>query len=211
MADEETTGIPGLDEVDLRIKGFKVHTLPESTDVPVKAGRRDFYKMGLVNGDMTINYGGQLLDIKGTALFFVNPHVPHALVRRINRTSGYACIFTETFLNGRHLQESPLFRVGQNPVVALNAEHAAFMTSLFQKMLSVYDGDYLYKSDLIKTTLRSSSTKPFGYSPRSMLLPSEMAKADLHTYSPSSSKGSSRSNAATNRSAYAVRRTMPGI
>ena len=150
MLNEERAGIPGLNEVDLRLKGFKVHALPESTDVPVKAGRRDFYKMGLVNGDMTINCGGQLVEIKGTALFFVNPQVSHALVRRINRTSGYACIFTETFLNGRDLQDSPLFRVGENPVVTVNAEQAAFMTSLFEKMLSVYDGDYLYKSDLVK-------------------------------------------------------------
>jgi hypothetical protein len=150
MLEEETTGIPGLNEVDLRLKGFKVHALPESTEVPVKAGRRDFYKMGLVKGDITVNYGGQLLDIKGAALFFVNPQVPHALVRRINRTSGYACIFTETFLNGRDLQDSPLFRVGENPVVPLNAEQAAFMTGLFQKMLSVYGGDYLYKGDLVK-------------------------------------------------------------
>ncbi|SKB49837.1 helix-turn-helix domain-containing protein [Dyadobacter psychrophilus] len=150
MLNEEKTGIPGLNEVDLRLKGFKVHALPESTEVPVKAGRRDFYKMGLVNGDMTINYGGQLLDIKGTALFFVNPQVPHALVRRINRTSGYACIFTETFLKWRDLQGSPLFRVGENPVVTLNAEQAVFMTGLFEKMLAVYDGDYLYKGDLVK-------------------------------------------------------------
>lgn len=150
MLNEEKTGIPGLNEADLRLKGFKVHALPESTDVPIKAGRRDFYKMGLVNGDMTINYGGQLLDIKGTALFFVNPRVPHALVRRINRTSGYSCIFTETFLNGRDLQDSPLFRVGENPVVTLNAEQAAFMTDLFKKMLSAYDGDYFHKGNLIK-------------------------------------------------------------
>jgi AraC family transcriptional activator of pobA len=150
MLNEDKTGIPGLNEVDLRLKGVKVHALPESTDVPVKAGRRDFYKMGLVNGDMTINYGGQLLDIKGTVLFFVNPQVPHALVRRINRTSGYACIFTETFLNGRDLQDSPLFRVGENPVVTLNAEQTSFLTDLFEKMLAVYDGDYLHKGDLIK-------------------------------------------------------------
>ena len=151
MLEEENTGIPGLNKVDLRLKGFKVHALPESTEVPVKAGRRDFYKMGLVNGDMTIHYGGQLLDIKGTVLFFVNPHVPHALVHRINRTSGYACIFTKTFLNGRDLQNSPLFRVGENPVVSLDAEQAAFMTGLFGKMLAVYDGNYLYKDDLVRS------------------------------------------------------------
>ncbi|HEY9196946.1 MAG TPA: helix-turn-helix domain-containing protein [Mucilaginibacter sp.] len=153
MVHQETSEIPGLNLTDLRSKGFKVHALSESTDVPARAGRRDFYKMGLLNGDMTINYGGQLFEISGTVLFFVNPRIPHALVRRINRTSGYACIFTEGFLNSRDLQKSPLFRNGDNPVVPLNAEQAGFMTSLFEKMLAVYNGDYLHKGDLIKNCI----------------------------------------------------------
>ncbi|MBE9583334.1 AraC family transcriptional regulator [Mucilaginibacter sp. JRF] len=153
MADQDAIEIPGLNLADLRLKGFKVHAIPASTDVPVRAGRRDFYKMGLVDGDMTINYGGELLDIKGTVLFFVNPRVPHALVRRINRTRGYACIFTESFLPGRELQDSPLFRTGDNPVVPLNADQAGFMTALFEKMLAVYEGDYLHKGDLIKNCI----------------------------------------------------------
>lgn len=153
MTNQLSTEIPGLDLADLRLKGFKVHAIPASSEVPVRAGRRDFYKMGLVNGDMTINYGGQLLDIKGTVLFFVNPRVTHSLVRRINRTSGYACLFTETFLPGREFQESPLFRTDDSPVVPLNAEQASFMTGLFEKMLAVYEGDYSYKSNLIKNCI----------------------------------------------------------
>lgn len=153
MVNQENTEIPGLNLADLRLKGFKVYAIPASTEVPVRAGRRDFYKMGLVNGDMTINYGGQLLDIKGTVLFFVNPRVTHSLVRRINRTGGYACIFTETFLSGRELQDSPLFRTGDSPVVPLNAEQASFMTGLFEKMLAVYQGDYQHKGDLIKNCI----------------------------------------------------------
>ena len=39
----------------------------------VPAGRRDFYKMGLVTGEMTIGYGGELLGLSGTVLFFVIP------------------------------------------------------------------------------------------------------------------------------------------
>ena len=57
MVNEEITEIPGLNLEDLKLKGFKVHAIPASTEVPVRAGRRDFYKMDLVNGDMTINYG----------------------------------------------------------------------------------------------------------------------------------------------------------
>lgn len=153
MAIEESTDIPGLNLADLRLTGFKVHALPASVEVPVRAGRRDFYKMGLVNGDMTINYGGEILEINGTVLFFVNPQVPHSLVRRVNRTNGYACIFTESFISARELQDSPLFRVGENPVIALDQPQAAFMTGIFEKILTVYEGDYPHKSDLIKSCI----------------------------------------------------------
>lgn len=150
MSYEETAVIPGVNMQDLRLKGFKVHELSPSVAPPVRHGRRDFYKMGLVNGDMTIGYGGRLVEIKGTALFFVNPKIPHSLVQHINRRGGYACIFTESFLLNRDLQDSPLFRVGDNPVVPLNTDQAAFMTGIFQKMLDVYNADYPYKADLIR-------------------------------------------------------------
>jgi AraC family transcriptional activator of pobA len=147
------TGIPGLSWDELKLKGFKVHELSASIDVPVRTGRRDFYKMGLVNGDMTIDYDGQIVEIKGTVLFFVNPKVPHSIVRRVNRTSGYACIFTETFMNSREMQDSPLFSVGDNPVIPLNDEQALFMRSIFHKMLTAYNGDYPHKADLIKSCI----------------------------------------------------------
>lgn len=149
----DTSYIPGLNLDDLRLAGFKVHELSAAADVPVRTGRRDFYKMGLVKGDMTIDYGGQLLEIKGTVLFFVNPKVRHSIVRRVNRTSGYACIFTESFINNWELQDSPLFSIGDNPVVMLNEEQAAFMTGIYQKMVSIYAGDYPYKAGLIRNCI----------------------------------------------------------
>jgi len=153
MTIREIADIPGLNMEELRLKGFKVHELSEPPDVPVRAGRRDFYKIGLVNGDMTIDYGGQLLEIKGTVLFFVNPRVPHSIIRRVNKTSGYACVFTENFINSRELQDSPLFSAGHNPVVPLNKEQAAFIADIYRKMLSVYTGDYHYKAGLIRNCI----------------------------------------------------------
>lgn len=153
MAYEETAVIPGVNMQDLRLKGFRVHELSPSGATPIRHGRRDFYKMGLVNGDMTIEYGGRLVEIKGTALFFINPKIPHSVVRRINRTGGYACIFTEFFLLNRDLKGSPLFKVGDNPVIPLNTEQASFMTGIFQKMLDVYNADYPYKADLIRNCI----------------------------------------------------------
>lgn len=147
------TGIPGLSWDESKLKGFKVHALSPSVDVPTRTGRRDFYKMGLVNGDMTIDYGGKMVEIKGTVLFFVNPKVAHSIARRVNRTSGYACIFTDTFINNWELQDSPLFRVGDNPVIPLAEEEASFIGNIFKTMLRAYDGVYPHKADLIKSCI----------------------------------------------------------
>ena len=155
MAVNVVSEIPGLNMEDLKLKGFKVHKLPASVDIPVSRGRRDFYKMGLVTGDMTVYYGDQILEINDTVLFFVNPNVPHSVVRRTKNTTGYACLFTETFITRREqtgiLKSSPLFHTGDSPVIPLNNEQAAFMTGIFQKMLAVHSGDYPYKGEMIRS------------------------------------------------------------
>lgn len=153
MASQEFTDIPGLNMAELQLNGFKIYKLAATTDLPVISGRRDFYKIGIVNGDMTIDYGGQLLEIKGKVLFFVNPKIPHSIVRRLKRKSGYACIFTENFINNRLLHDSPLLNISDNPVIKLNDEQAAFMGGIYQKMLSVYSGDYSYKANMIKSCI----------------------------------------------------------
>ena len=149
--------IPGLNMEDLKLTGFKVHELPAFVDIPVSRGRRDFYKMGLVTGEMTIRYGDQIVELHDTVLFFVNPNVTRSVVRRSANTTGYACIFTETFMTGRELAEvlknSPLFQVGDTPVIQLNKEQATFMTSIFKKMLAVHNGDYPYKGELIRNCI----------------------------------------------------------
>jgi AraC family transcriptional activator of pobA len=158
MAVKAISEIPGLNSEDLKLKGFKVHELPASVDTRVVRGRRDFYKMGLVTGNMTVYYGDKILEINGTVLFFVNPNVPHSVVRRSKKnTTGYACLFTETFITGRErtgiLKNSPLFRIGDIPVIPLNNEQAAFMTGIFQKMLAVHSSDYHYKGELIRSCI----------------------------------------------------------
>jgi AraC family transcriptional activator of pobA len=157
MAVQLANGIPGLNMEDLKLQGFKVHELPASVNIPAHRGRRDFYKMGLVTGNMVVYYGDRILEINGTVLFFVNPNVPHAVVRRSENTTGYACLFTEAFINGSErngvLKNSPLFRTGDTPVIRLDSEQAAFMAAIFKKMLAVHSGDYPYKGELIRSCI----------------------------------------------------------
>src|ERR1700759_4598493 len=115
MATRGISGIPESITKDLKLKGFKIHALAEAANSSVAHGRRDFYKMGLMNGNMTIYYGDKLLEINGTVLFFVNPNIPHSIVRNSKKRKGYACLFTEAFIASREragsLQNSPLFRL----------------------------------------------------------------------------------------------------
>ncbi|HVU94801.1 MAG TPA: helix-turn-helix domain-containing protein [Puia sp.] len=113
--------------------------------------------MGLVTGDMTLYYGDKVMEIAGTVLFFVNPHIPHSIVRSAKKREGYACLFTETFIAGRErkevLQNSPLFRSDGTPIIQLDKEQAAFITGLFQKMLAVHDSNYDRKDELIRNCI----------------------------------------------------------
>ena len=143
--------------LDLPAKGFKVYEIAGTVAPPPAQGRRDFYKIVLVMGDLTIHYGEQTLDARGPFLFLANPHVPHAVTDRSTGEKRFACLFTEAFFAGRQrtelLHNSSLFRVDSVPVVSLTTEQAGFMTGLFHQMLAVYQGDYAHKNELLSTCL----------------------------------------------------------
>jgi AraC family transcriptional activator of pobA len=146
----------GLHASDLNVKGFKVYRFSGSSSPQQSHSRRDFYKIVFVTGKMTISYGDQTIEVNDTCLILINPRVPHSVIHHAER-KGYACVFSEPFMAGRErkrlLQSSPLMRSGAMPVVYLNAEQAAFMTSLYQRMLTVYRGDYTQKAELLRTCI----------------------------------------------------------
>ena len=152
---ERVSGIIAEFNADLKLRGFKIHEIKGTPNAGHAHGRRDFYKIGVVTGHMTISYGEQTFEINGTSLFFVNPHIAHSVVDHSGERSGYACLFTEEFIAGRErtdlLQNSPLFRYGANPVIPLDSEQAAFLTGLYLKMLSVHRGGYEHKDELLRS------------------------------------------------------------
>jgi len=140
--------------VDLKLKGFKVYPLDAEASGAPKYNRRDFYKVCTLNAEYIIHYADRSILLDGTSLFFANPHIPYSVELLSGKQSGYACLFTEDFLQtterSESLQESPLFKIGGNPVFALSTEQVAFVNTLFKKMLDEQSTDYLYKNDLIR-------------------------------------------------------------
>jgi AraC family transcriptional regulator, transcriptional activator of pobA len=157
MTTHRMSGLPESITKDLKLKGFKIHELSGTINHYVSQGRRDFYKAGLVTGNMTVYYGERMIEINDTVLFFVNPNVPHSIVRSSKKTTGYACLFTEAFIASRErkelLKNSPLFNVDASPTIPLTKDQAVFMKGIFQKMLSIHSGDYDYKNELLKSCI----------------------------------------------------------
>ena len=146
-----------LNTPELKRKGFKIHEITGMANHGAARGRRDFYKMGLVSGHLTVCHGARTIEIKDTVLFFVNPHVPHSVVNHSKETSGYACLFTEAFISGRGrsgiLKNSPLYNQDSLPVIPLNKDQAAFMAGIFRQMLEVHSCDYAHKDELLKSCI----------------------------------------------------------
>jgi len=157
MVAKGITDIPGINKKDLQLRGFKVHELADFGDLPVSLGRRDYYKMGLVNGDMSVTYGARVIEFNGPVLFFVNPNIPHGVVGRSKKRTGYACLFTKAFLTGRErtelLNNSPLVRTLDSPHIVLNSEQASFIEGVFKKMFSVYNSEYVRRSEIVRSCI----------------------------------------------------------
>lgn len=157
MRNKTLSKIHGVNLDDLKTKGFKVHELNESFGGPIVPARRDFFKVGLVTGEMTVYSGEKVSELKGTALFFVNPEVAHSITVHSKKITGYACVFTENFITGKEgagvLQRSPLYQSADAPMIPLNVEQASFIAGVFRKMITVHSDVYPFKDELIKHCL----------------------------------------------------------
>jgi AraC family transcriptional activator of pobA len=136
------------------MKGFKVYELDPASS-PVQAyGRRDIYKICLVSGQSILHYPERSFSLSGTCLLFGNPYLLCSTELISEAQGGYGCLFTEDFLRElkqfEAIQQSPLFKIGGSPILALRPEQSAYLTTLFQKMLEEQDSAYVYRDELLR-------------------------------------------------------------
>lgn len=134
----------------------RVQKFDESGRKVLPYSRRDYYKIWVTKGYGKIHYATRTIELTGPALIFSNPVVPYSY-ESAHIGGGYMCIFTEQFLrvNGRteSLQESPLFKIGSNPVFLLNKEQLALIGDLYEKMLVEIETAYVYRYEMVRNYL----------------------------------------------------------
>ena len=63
----------------------------------VTYSRRTFYKISLSRADDIIHYADKSMQLSGTSLLFLSPHVPYTFEHVTEHRTGFFCIFTEAF------------------------------------------------------------------------------------------------------------------
>lgn len=119
----------------------------------ISYSRRDFYKICLIRGTNRYHYADKSIEVSGPTLVFFNPQVPYTWENLSGETSGFFCIFTESFftekIKGR-LSDLPMFAQGGKPSYVLSEEEDAEVSAIFKKMFDEINSDYTYKYDLLR-------------------------------------------------------------
>jgi len=116
--------------------------------------RRDFYKISFIIGTGKLHYADKWIYIDKPALLFSNPLVPYAWEPESDKQSGWFCLFTEAFIQANErigpLQDSPVFRIGGNPVFFMDQQKQAVVSALFTGMIKEMNSDYPYKYEVLR-------------------------------------------------------------
>lgn len=116
--------------------------------------RRDYYKIWIVKEESALHYADKSIHIDRPALIFSNPLVPYSFESFSQTRSGYMCIFTEAFIREHtqeSVQQSPVFRIGSQPVFFLDHAQLQHLSGLYEKMLEEIASDYIYKYDVLRS------------------------------------------------------------
>ncbi|MNF66020.1 hypothetical protein D3C85_401720 [compost metagenome] len=143
----------------LLLEGFKVYEIGEySKDVPDYV-RRDFYKICITDGQFIISYNNQVTVTSDAILFFGSPHRPYTCQTLAAGFSGYACVFTQRFLNKNdsllNAEDCSLFQKGNSPIISLSKDQNDCIRDIFRKMIAEVKGDYKYKNELIRSQIKN--------------------------------------------------------
>ncbi|MDQ0593595.1 AraC family transcriptional activator of pobA [Chryseobacterium ginsenosidimutans] len=139
---------------ELKLQGFKAFKIEQDTADTRTYSRKEFYKICLTTGKSKIHYSDKTFEQEGTILFFGNPHIPYSWETISTNYVGYTILFSAEFFKNSErsesLQQSLFFKIGGTPVLKLTSEQRDFLNTIFQKMITEQESDYVYKDELIR-------------------------------------------------------------
>jgi len=130
---------------------FRHEPVEPGKSKPLPYKRRDFYKIMLVIGNITMNYADQVISVKKQALFFSNPLIPYNCENLEGIEDGFYCIFNPHFFSRfGDLNHYSVFQPGGNHVFELSDDQVVQITGIYKKMFEEINSDYVHKYDVLR-------------------------------------------------------------
>jgi len=121
---------------------------------PKTYNRVNYCKVGLILGRGIVNFANRGIEIDRPTLLFSNPMVPYTWEPISTRQDGYFCLFTPEFLKTMNADwstlESPLFRIGADPIFFLSNAQQEYITIIYRNMIRELESEYAGKYDLVR-------------------------------------------------------------
>ncbi|SNR41638.1 AraC family transcriptional regulator [Flavobacterium sp. ov086] len=132
-------------------KAFKIENLDTYTP---SFGRKDLYRICLVDGKSTVHFRDKSITINGTYLFFGNINTPYSWETE-SEQNGYSCLFTENFLKvAGYLDNTELlsiFNIEKVPVYEVIGEkEKANIQFIFERILEESNEHYIKRKDMVR-------------------------------------------------------------
>lgn len=154
--EEYYAGRPFLKSVDLsheegHFNILRIEDYAADDKNKVAYGRKDYFKICLVNGKSKIHYADKSFEILEHGLLFTSPLIPYNWEVLEPTQTGYSCIFTESFFtNYGELKKYPFFKPNGYPVFELNNSEVDKLEKIFLQMIDEKKSDFEFRDDVIR-------------------------------------------------------------
>lgn len=139
------------------MNGFKAYQIDTTSGPAPACHRGDYYTLYLLSDQRQLQGAGQEPEPDSTYLLLGAPSGEASSAWLPARQTGYACLFTEAFVQASCLEDGwepwQLLNHRKKRVFSLQAPQAAYLTSLFEKMLAEQQSTYLFKHELLRSYL----------------------------------------------------------
>jgi AraC family transcriptional regulator, transcriptional activator of pobA len=130
---------------------FRVEPVSGGQGKPGPYTKRDYYKIMITEGESTVLYADQVVQVKGFSLTFSNPQIPYKFHNLEGLKGGVYCIFNrEFFSHYGNINQYPVFQPGSSHIFELTNEQATQVFGIYDKMLNEISSDYIYKYDVLR-------------------------------------------------------------
>lgn len=137
----------------LRTDGITVYSLGSCGEVLHTLSRKGFYKIMLLSGAGTVNYGGRSVEIKGPVLLVTKPGAVCSWSLSITHVPSYMCVIAREFFDTRcfnWVNQCNLFSSDDPRVYNLNPDQSRFIRSIFQRMIGAQKSEYPLRTELMQ-------------------------------------------------------------